>query len=203
MSNYVHAKIISGPADTAGVTLAEVKNHIPSEKNITANDAFLTGAIIIATEWVSNVLGRQLFTTGYRMVFRGEEIGKNRFNLFFPPVTAVSEIGLIGEDGVDYPFDSASWYEVLTKEPQTVVIKPELITIDTEVEYESYYFDYTAGYGADESTVPPTIKGFINNHVAIQYSSRTNAPIVDGDARSEKELKNIILASPFSVEVSV
>jgi uncharacterized phiE125 gp8 family phage protein len=170
-----------GPASEP-VTLADAKNHLRIDSDITQDDALLTVLIGAARRYAESWTNRSFISQTWRLTLDG-----------FPSVAVGETAGIQLERGNIISVQSVN-YRDLTRANQVMPTTDYFVDIASTPgritpqfgkiwpipipEIACVWVDYTAGYGADATLVPEGIKQWILLRLTTLYERRAEAEIV-------------------------
>lgn len=166
------------------IPLQSIRDHLRIDTDETAYDSELTDLIRTASEWVEANCHQQLISTQYLATWN-EFPDENYIKLPLFPVVTVDELvydDLNGDEQeiTDYQTD-------LIQTPARIWTAPRSYWPDTEVErIGAVRLKFTAGYGANASTVPNTIKHLLK--LLVGHWFKHKEAILTGTISKEIEI---------------
>lgn len=150
------------------ITLAEAKAHLRVE---VANDDALIGALISAARKLAeHELGRSLITQTWEKsldAFPAAEIELPR-----PPIAAVTSVKYVDTAGTQQTMSNTLYSLDSDSEPGWLLPAYGTDWPDTLDTPNAVRVRYTAGYGADGTTVPTPIKQWMLLQIGAMYENR-------------------------------
>ena len=167
--------IMTSPPATTAVALADVKAQLNIDT--ADDDTRLTGLILAATETVETHIGRALITrsySGYLNWWPSSPEGHVRswINLEKPPLVSVSAITSYDDSDVGTVYPAANYYVDTIRTPGRVMLRRGQIWPIPLRMANGIQIDWTCGYGADPSFIPPTLKLAIQVQVGVLNEAR-------------------------------
>jgi uncharacterized phiE125 gp8 family phage protein len=169
-------------AATEPVTLADAKNHLRIDSDITQDDALLAVLIGAARRYAESWTNRSFITQTWRLTLD-----------CFPALSAREMAGIQLERGNVLSVQSVN-YRDLTRTNQVMPSTDYLVDIATNPgritpqfgkiwpipvpEIASVWVDFTAGYGPSATDVPEGIRQWILLRLSTLYERRAEAEIV-------------------------
>ena len=151
------------------VTLDEFKVFAKIETD--AEDVILRGFILAARIATEEYLGQALIQQTIRMLmdfWPGVEV-----ELPKSPLISVDDVFTIDEDDVETSYSSSNYYYITESTPGKLVLKRSVtFPINTNRNYGGFGITFKAGYGADPSDVPRSIRDGIALWAATIYATR-------------------------------
>jgi uncharacterized phiE125 gp8 family phage protein len=174
-----HFTIFTAPA-VEPVTVSEVKTF--GRIDGTDEDALITGFIQSVREEAEKFLGRALIDQVVRMTL--DYWPGNIVELQRPPLSSVSGIYLIDEDGVSTTYAASNYFVVTDSIPGQIVIRDGITPPVNEVrDVAGIRIDYVAGYGSTAVYVPRAIKDALMQWTMQVYEQRCLTPEPPPEAR--------------------
>jgi uncharacterized phiE125 gp8 family phage protein len=168
-------KIVSAPANPA-VTLADMKLHARVDSDITEEDTLLTALVDAARVRTEIITGRALISQQWDMFMDCFPSGNGVIILPKPPLVSVDSITYVDTNGASQTL-ATSVYKVDSHDtiPSRISLKLNQEWPETNGEAQDVTIRFTVGYGADESSIPETIKAAIKMMAAHWYENRESA----------------------------
>jgi uncharacterized phiE125 gp8 family phage protein len=163
------ARLITVP-DVEPVTLAEAKDHMYVRH--ADDDALISAYIAAARDDAEHRLQRALIDQTWELVL---DAFPAVIVLPMAPLSSVTSIKYIDSSGVEQTLAAANYYADTDAEPGEVVPAYGLSWPATRAERNAVRVRYVAGYGADGSFVPASIKQWILLRVGALYENRESA----------------------------
>jgi uncharacterized phiE125 gp8 family phage protein len=155
---------VSPPAVMA-VTLADAKDTLRIDQDDTALDSQI--AI-----WIAGIVAEAEHLAGRAFVNRPMRVTLDAFPdaiRLSAPTYSVESVKFIDVSGQAQTLDPADFYEDKVSEPGYVVPATGKAWPATSARINAVTVDYTAGYGPDATTVPPTARLYILARLAEQW----------------------------------
>lgn len=171
---------------TLPVSLQEVKDYLKIDH--TEEDALLKGLIEAASGLVEQETGRSLLTRTWQLHSLGVDLpdGSLRLSLPFPPLQSVITVRSVDPSA-----------RVLPKEAYTVEWDRPLPSLRLRSLGKTFEVVYKAGYGEQETDIPPPLRQAILLLVAEMYEQRTATSTL-----KEQSLVHVLLR-PYSLPASL
>lgn len=164
-------KLILAPAKTP-INLAEFKEHLKIELDVTVEDAMLQRMINAATEQAQGLTGRALITQTWEYYIDRWPLS-GQIELPLPPLQSVSSIKYTDVDGNESTFDAASYSVDNVSYIGRVVLNAGYSWPSVNLNNTNpIKITLIAGYGDDETDVPQTINQAILLLAANLYEYR-------------------------------
>jgi len=163
--------LITPPAVTA-VSLDEAKEHLRVSQN--SHDALITDLLAAAIGRLDGrrgVLGRALITQQWSWRIDRFPIGCMSIAVPFPPLQSVQSITYLDEGGVAQTLESAKYTVVTDEEPGLIQLALDEVWPATQDVPGAITIAFTAGYGADPSDVPASIRSAIKMMILRWYDN--------------------------------
>ena len=181
----------SAPNDEP-VTLAEAKNHLRVDADLTADDTLVQLLISAARRYAETYTGRSFITTGWRRVldaFPGPSLfGVPPGTPYSLPVHAIQldKGTVLAVGSITYQDMSGAWATLppadyvadLSGCPARITPVFGKIWPVTLPQIGAVRVDYTAGYGSDAADVPEGIRQWILMRVSTLYENREAVAIL-------------------------
>ncbi|MEM7522567.1 MAG: head-tail connector protein [Pseudomonadota bacterium] len=155
---------VTEPPDDPPVTLAQAKTHL--RVDFADDDAFITDAILAATDDIETYTGRYLIRRSVRARFPSLP-ADNCIQIRRAPYVAITDLGLW--DGAGYASAETGAY-LLEEVDFPHVFFPTRPAFKDDVLYP-IQIDFTVGYRTEED-VPAILKQCVLEHVAAAYNER-------------------------------
>lgn len=160
--------LITAPA-AEPVTLTEAKAHLYVTH--TDDDTLIAAYISAARDDAEHRLGRLLIDQTWEL-----SLGAFPSVIVMPvPIASVTSIKYIDTDGVEQTLDPATYQVDTAALPGVVAPAYGAAWPSTRDQYNAVKVRYTAGYGADSTTVPATIRAWILLRIGSLYENRESA----------------------------
>jgi uncharacterized phiE125 gp8 family phage protein len=163
------AVLITAPA-VEPVTLAEAKAHLYVTHS--DDDALIGAYIAAAREDAEHRLQRALVNQTWELAL---DAFPSVIDLPMAPLVSITSIKYLDAARVEQTLDAATYYADTDAEPGEVVPKYGESWPTTYPERNAVRVRYVAGYGADGSLVPESIKAWIKLRVGALYENRESA----------------------------
>jgi uncharacterized phiE125 gp8 family phage protein len=163
------AKLITAPA-VEPVTLAEAKAHLYVTHS--DDDALIGSLIAAAREDVEHWLQRALVEQTWELALAAFPYSPPVIKLPMAPLSSITSIKYLDSDGVEQTLAATDYTADTSAEPGAVVPAYGLAWPATRAERNAVRVRYVAGYGADATIVPASIKAFIKMRVGALYENR-------------------------------
>jgi len=179
-------KIVTGPS-VAPVSRTEARNHLRLDDDV--DDSQVRSYIQAATDWAENYTNRffisrtcQMMLDGARELesplWEGMKTGPSNvayldhIELAAAPVISVESIKYYSDDDTEYTWAASNYYVDTFSEPAKIVLR-DGGTYPTDLRASNgLEINFTAGYGANPSSVPEAIKVAILQYVTFLYEHR-------------------------------
>ena len=179
-------KIITGPTATP-VSRTEARNHLRLDDDV--DDSQVRSYISAATNYVENYTGRFLISRSCQMMLDGrmnveEQVhdGYRTGHSSIPyighieiaanPVISVESIKYYSDDDTEYTWAASNYYVDTLSEPAKIVLRDGGTYPSDMRAANGIEINFTAGYGANPSSVPEAIKVAILQYVTFLYEHR-------------------------------
>ena len=146
--------VVETPPSEEPVSFQEAKEHVVASDGF--DEDLIGRQIVSAREWVENYLKRSLVTRTFQFFLDGFPLSEKVF-LPFPPISSVSSVSYLDEDGVSEPVPTSDYQLSKRSDPPFLVPAYEKKWPSPRKVYEAVTIEYVAGYGA-ASDVPQAIK---------------------------------------------
>jgi uncharacterized phiE125 gp8 family phage protein len=167
------------------LVLADVKNHLRIDSDITSDDTMLTSFITAAREHGETLTGRTFITTvlrlrldGFAQCGLGAGGGMNVIELERGIVRSIGSIHYLDMQGVQQTLDLATVAQDLDSVPARLTPKFGQVWPIPVPQIGSVWIDYTAGYGDTAAAVPQVIRQWMLVRVATLYEHRQEVELV-------------------------
>lgn len=161
--------LITAPA-VEPVTLTEAKAHLyvthPDD------DTLIAAYIAAARMDAENRLARALVTQTWELTL---DAFHAVIELPMAPLASVTSIKYLDSAGVEQTLDPASYYADTDSEPGAIVPGYGLVWPATRDQRNAVRVRYVAGYGADGTFVPASIRQWILLRIGALYENRESA----------------------------
>lgn len=158
-------KLITPPAALA-VSLADAKLALRVDGN--EQDALITAWTAGITEHAEHYTGRAFVNQTWRYT---ADSFPTAIKLQYAPVASVTSIKYLDVNGVLQTLNPADYFLDNSTEPGYIVPQVGKAWPATYGRINSVMVDYVAGYGPDDTTVPPSVKLFIQAKLVEQFDS--------------------------------
>jgi uncharacterized phiE125 gp8 family phage protein len=187
MERAYNYHVITPPANRP-LTLALVKTHLRLDPNDTSEDSYLEFLIDMATEFAEEKIRRVLINTKFRTFRDNFEccilLRKSKFQSLDLFEYMVDDSFTAVDSDLYYVTDEADFSKIVLKDGSCY-------PTDKDVRLQSIKIEFTAGYGADESAIPPKIKTALLQHIAALYENRGDCDTASMEALLPASAKNI------------
>jgi uncharacterized phiE125 gp8 family phage protein len=172
--------VLATPPAVEPISLADVHTHLRIDDDDTSQDATLNILIAAAREYAEKYTGRCLIDQSWKAVADGFPSYCEDQGLFLKrsPVKAVTEITYIAADGSLRGVDPATY--VVDTSDDVACIAPVYGARWPQFRPQraSLTVKFTAGYGANGATVPPTIRNWMLVRIATAFDHREAEEVV-------------------------
>jgi uncharacterized phiE125 gp8 family phage protein len=186
---YSH-QLVTPPA-TSPVTLADAKTQLRIDASVTADDAFITGLIANATNYMEEATGRAIIDQTWKLVLDGfpgasgndqwwDGVREGHVNTLFGqsgpiellrhPAKSITSITTFTQDDVSSVVPSTTY--LLNSSAARVTLRNGKTWPVSLREFDAVEILYVAGYGADGTLVPRGLRQGILVCVAHWYENR-------------------------------
>jgi len=179
------AVITAGPS-VEPVTVAELKLH--SRIDTDAEDSLIEECIAAAREAYENYTSRVLVTSTVKQFYDAVPSGRE-IVLLRGPVSAISAVKYLDEDGAEQTFASSNYATALTRTPGRIWLKDDADWPDVGSFPSCFWVEFEAGHGDAASDCPATARAAVRMLAAHFYENRL--PLNIG---------NIVNELPFSLK---
>lgn len=179
----VNISVSSGGGDP--ITTSEAKTHLRVE--VADDDTYIGALITAARKWVEEMTNTALIDTVFVEKFDRFPANGGYIELTKGPVSAISSIQYIDENGTLQTWSSANYQTDLTAKPARIMPVWNAEYPSTRTELAAVRITYTAGYGSSATSVPDPIKHAVKLLVSEMYENRENTP------RPERQAAKILL----------
>lgn len=187
------------------VSLAEMKNHLRVDSDITIDDTLISSLITAAREYVESLTARAVITQEWLMHLN-QFPAQDYIVLPFGCLQSVTSIKTKDKDGVETTLTAATQYLVDTSDDTAgrVVLPysvswPSLISV---YPYNPITIDFTCGYDPDgdlAQPVPESIKAAIKLLVGDMYENRESQVIGMGTISIIENKTAVNLLTPYRI----
>lgn len=198
-------KVIVPPASLP-LTLSEVKKHLEIDPLYVDDDDYLTLLISAVAEYFECFTNRTLINTTFR-TYRDRFADACSCFVLRKAVIDPSTVEInYKKDSVLTPVPPTDYY--VTDEssyPGIYLFEGKSWPSDADRVVQAIQIDFVAGFGPDETSIPPKLKIALLNHIAALYTNRGDC---DSDTCASALTKasgliygqyKILSASPFSI----
>lgn len=157
-------KLITPPVAMA-VSLADARTAARADG--TGHDAELQMIVGAITEEAEHITGRAFIEQTWRVTL---DSFPDAIKLPMPPVASVVSVKYMDADGIEQTLDPADYYVDKVTEPGYIVPASGRAWPQTLAHVNAVTVEVICGYGADDSAVPSSIKGYILAKVAEHFA---------------------------------
>lgn len=176
------------------VSLAEAKNHLRVDTDLTADDSLIGVLIQAARERVESWLGQALITQTWQLTLDAFPVWE--LELPRPPLIAVSSVQYVDGNGTTQTLSSTLYRVDSASRPARIEPAYGQIWPSTRDVSNAAIVTYTAGYGAAGSAVPAAIRQAML--LAIGHWYRNREEVVTGTIATKlPETVEVLLAGQW------
>ncbi len=158
------------PPAAEPVSLAEAKAHLRVDDD--SQDAYIAALITAAREWCEQFQGRAYITQKLRLHLETWPSGR-RILLPRPPLVSVESVSYRNDEGQTIVFDPSAYRVDTASEPGAIVLAPDRYWPGEMLdEGMPITIDFTAGYGADATSVPQRVRQAVLLYVGFLFENR-------------------------------
>jgi len=179
-------KIVTGPAVTP-VSRTEARNHLRLDDDV--DDSQVRSYIQSATNYVENYTGRFLISRTCQMmldgrlnveeqIYNGYRTGHSsipyvgHIEIAANPVISVESIKYYSDDDTEYTWAASNYYVDTFSEPAKIVLRDGGTYPSDMRAANGLAINFTAGYGANPSSIPEDIRVSILQYMTFLYEHR-------------------------------
>lgn len=162
-------------------------------------DAYISGLIVAARQYVEAVTNRALMTQSWRLPMDAFPQSRTIY-LPVPPLQDVSSITYYDAKGTLQTLDADYYFVDVDSEPGRVVLADSFSWPDTHSRPNAVSIQFTAGYGSETNQVPQAIKHAMLMLIAHWYEHREAVVIgTSGNVATEVAFAVDALLTPYRV----
>lgn len=165
--------VSSGPA-AEPVTTAEAKTHLRVDTS--DDDTYIAALITAARQWVEEMGNLALINTTFVEKFDRFPANGGYFELAKGPVSSISSIQYVDENGTTQTWSSAEYQTDLRMKPARIAPVYGGAYPTTQTQLAAVTVTYIAGYGSASTSVPSPIIHAVKLLIAEMYENRENTP---------------------------
>jgi len=172
MSHHLYRLVETTPPAAEPLVLSDVKEFLRIDHS--SDDALVNGLISAARQVCETATGRSLITRSYSLYL--DEWAGEVFLLPKPPLLSIVQVKVYAADNTSAVFASANYYVDTAGTPGRLVLTEGAVVPTPGRVANGIEIQYTAGYGAAASNVPPLLKQGMKQMIAYLYEHRGDSP---------------------------
>lgn len=201
--------LITGTS-TLAVSLANTKAWLKIPSTLTADDALITYLIKAATGFFEKITGRDLITKTYRTYLDNFPVvnGLYYYSGVSPLLPQYQDNGIWLRksrlqaitsikyylDGVQVTWDSLNYYTTISSDYSAIyLVNNANFPSDVDVRKQAIEINFTAGYGADDTSVPDDVQQALLRFISYLYDNRGDC------ADKDKQNAAVLYFTPFKI----
>lgn len=167
----VRYSVTSGPASEP-LTATEAKTHLRVE--VTDDDTYISTLIIAARKWAEEMGNLCLINQTIAEKFDGFPSNGGYFELSKSPVSSISSISYVDDNGDTQVWSSANYQTDLVSKPARIMPAPSGTYPSYRSQLNTVTVTYVAGFGATSANVPEPIRQAMLLFIGELYENREN-----------------------------
>ena len=190
------------PPATEPVSLADVKNHLRVDADLSVDDVLIGLLISAARRYGEMVTGRSWITQQWRLQLDGLyscdcEPGNGIVELDRGIVQSVDAITYLDTSSVSQTMDLAQLAQDLVSLPARISPKFGMVWPVTLPQIGAIQIDYTAGYGDEAEDVPEGLRQWLLVRVSTLYEHRQEVEVQRGKIETPAFIDGLL--DPYKV----
>ncbi len=157
------------PPQGEPLSLAETKTFLRLDS--TTNDVAVSDLVTAARHRIETAAGLALLTQGWRLVL-DDWPASGAVELMLAPLASIDEVREIDADGVATAVDPVHYLADTASRPARMVLRSSRLWTKPGLEAGGIEVDFTAGYGADGTSVPLPLRQAVMHIVTEAFENR-------------------------------
>lgn len=168
MSQSLYRLVETTPPAAEPLDLSDVKKVLLVDHS--GDDTLIGNLISVARQFCEEVTGRSLINRTYSLYL--DEWKEDELLLPKPPLVSVSQIKVYAENGTSSVFPSSGYFVDIAGTPGRIVLTQSSVPPLPARIANGIEIQFTAGYGAASSNIPPLLRQGMKQIIAHLYEHR-------------------------------